>query len=90
MKVVNTNNAEHYHWGENAEAWHLLKTESLSVIEEQVPPGEQEQQHYHERANQFFYVMAGIATIELEGKIFEVPAGSDFYVKAKTLHQLFN
>jgi len=38
MKIKNTNNAEHYLWGDNCDGWHLLKTDSLSIIQENMPP----------------------------------------------------
>lgn len=90
MKIVNTENAEHYTWGHEADGWHLVNTNELSVIEEKVPPGGMEQRHYHLKSNQFFYVLSGIATIETEQKSFEISAGSGLYVKAKEPHQLFN
>ena len=31
-------NSEHYKWGDNCSGWHLVKTQSLSVIEELMPP----------------------------------------------------
>src|SRR5882724_5811229 len=32
-------NAEHYCWGDGCDGWHLLQSETLSVIEEQMPHG---------------------------------------------------
>lgn len=90
MDIVNTKNSEHYKWGINSDGWHLLKTDDLSIIEERVPPGEEEERHYHCKANQFFYVLEGIATIEISGDLREVVAGSGIYIKAKEPHQLSN
>ncbi len=52
MNIVNTDNTEHYQWGENSDGWHLLKSADLSIIEENVPPGEKEQRHYHNTSQQ--------------------------------------
>ncbi len=90
MKVVNRSNAEHYVWGDSADGWHLLQSESLSVIEEKVPPGEKEERHYHHHAQQFFYILCGVAHLEVDGTTFEVGAGSGLHVPAKTPHQLIN
>lgn len=90
MKIVNTGNATHYRWGDNADGWHLLRSDSLSVIEELVPPGTQEARHYHNVAQQFFYVLSGIASIEIDGECFELAAGSGIHVPPKTPHQLLN
>lgn len=90
MKVINTENAEHYEWGENADGWHLLQSDSLSVIEECVPPDEKEQRHYHKHAQQFFYVLSGLATFEISGKTFEIPVNNGIHVPAGEPHQLIN
>ncbi len=68
MPVVRLDNAEHYRWGDGCDGWHLLKSPGLSVIQESVPPGKSEVRHYHERAAQFFFVLEGQATIELEDR----------------------
>ena len=90
MTVVNTSNSEHYQWGIKADGWHLLKSDSLSVIEERVPPGESEQRHFHGTAQQFFYVLSGVATLELDGEILRFGAGSGVHVPANAAHQLKN
>ncbi len=64
--------SEHYTWGQNCDGWHLLKTNSLSVIQERMPPNTSEALHYHQKAQQFFYILLGQATFEMEGEIFEV------------------
>jgi hypothetical protein len=47
---VSTENAEHYMWREVCDGWHLVSDANLSVIEERMPPGSQEQRHSHARA----------------------------------------
>ena len=88
--MINTNNAEHYVWGNDSDGWHLLKSDSLSVIQERVLPGESEQRHYHNKAQQFFYILSGVASIELSGQEHEITAGSGFHVPAGKPHQLMN
>lgn len=90
MKIVNTENSEHYNWGDNSDGWHLLKSDSLSVIEESVAPNGKEQRHYHKEAQQFFYVLSGIASIEISGKLYEVRSGNGIQVLASEPHQLMN
>ena len=46
-------NSAHYKWGTNSDGWHLLEADDLSVIEENVPPGEKEVRHYHNKSQQF-------------------------------------
>ena len=90
MNIVNTKNAEHYKWGINADGWHLLKSDELSVIEENVPPNEKEERHYHNASQQFFYVLSGVAHMEISGDVIEVHAGSGIHIPAKVAHQLMN
>ncbi|UTW45601.1 cupin domain-containing protein [bacterium SCSIO 12696] len=90
MSVVNTKNSDHYKWGQSSDGWHLLKSDGLSVIEERVPAGESEERHYHNESQQFFYVLYGIAHLEISGDVYEVHAGSGIHVSAKAPHQLMN
>lgn len=90
MKIVNTENSEHYRWGDDSDGWHLLKSDSLSVIEENVPPHDKEERHYHCESQQFFYILSGIAQIEISGTVFEINAGSGIHVPAKEAHQVMN
>ena len=90
MNIVNTENSEHYKWGNNSDGWHLLKSNDLSVIEENVPPGEKEERHYHNESQQFFYILSGIAQLEISGKKIEIKASSGIHIPAKASHQLMN
>ncbi len=65
--ITSTDNAEHYTWGDQCDGWPLLRTDSLSVIQERMPPGTGEQFHYHERAQQLFYILSGTGTFEVDG-----------------------
>ncbi|MET7035751.1 hypothetical protein [Elizabethkingia miricola] len=54
MSIRDINNTEHYNWGGVCDGWHLLKTDSLSIIQEKMPPNTEETFHYHTKAQQFF------------------------------------
>ncbi len=69
MEPISTRTAEHYVWGEVCDGWHLEQAPELSVIEERMPPGASEQRHRHEVARQFFYVLAGELTMEVDGVV---------------------
>lgn len=90
MATVSIANAEHYHWGQSCEGWHLLALDDLSVIEERMPPGTFEQRHRHARARQFFYVLEGEATIELEGAVHRLQRGEGLHVPPGSAHQVRN
>ncbi|NIP22375.1 MAG: cupin domain-containing protein [Phycisphaerae bacterium] len=87
---VNKNNAEHYTWGQQCDGWHLFKSEGLSVIQERVPPGGAEVTHYHDRAQQVFFVITGAATLEVDGTIHRLSPGDSCHVPAGMTHQLRN
>jgi mannose-6-phosphate isomerase-like protein (cupin superfamily) len=88
--MVCRSNAEHYIWGGVCDGWHLLKTSGLSVIQERVPPGGFEVRHYHEHAQQFFFVLSGQATLEIDGKPLVLTAQQGVSVPANVSHRLSN
>ncbi|GLQ49776.1 cupin domain-containing protein [Dyella flava] len=90
MTAISTANAQHYQWGQACDGWHLLATDGLSVIEEHMPPGSFEQRHRHVHARQFFYVLEGEATLELEGTVYRLQAGQGLHVPPGTAHQMRN
>ena len=87
---VSRNNAEHYRWGNNCDGWRLVKDENLSVIEEFVPSGACEVRHYHKKAQQFFYILSGEVTMEVEGRTTLLVAGSGIRIVPGVRHQLSN
>ncbi|MBB6183943.1 cupin domain-containing protein [Oleiagrimonas soli] len=88
--VIDARTAPHYRWGEVCDGWHLLAGDDLSVIEERVPPGASETRHRHTRARQFFYVLEGEATMELEGVEHVLRAGQGLHVPPGATHCLRN
>jgi mannose-6-phosphate isomerase-like protein (cupin superfamily) len=87
---VSRETAEHYRWGNHCDGWHLVKDRNLSVIEEFVPPGAAEVRHYHSKAQQFFYILAGEVMMEVEGRSTLVPAGNGIRILPGVRHQLSN
>ena len=88
--ITSTDNAEHYTWGANCDGWHLLRSDSLTVIEERMPPGTSEQMHYHQNAQQVFYVLSGIATFEIEGELKSVNARQSVHIPKGVKHCILN
>ena len=88
--IKSKENCEHYKWGNNCNGWHLVKTPNLSVIEELMPPNTQEKRHYHENSQQFFRILKGKATFEIEDKIFEIEKGNGIHILPKTKHKISN
>lgn len=88
--TVSRANAEHYRWGDDCDAWYLVKDAALHVIEEFMPPGAAEIRHHHTQAQQFFYILAGEVLMEIEGETTLIPAGSGIRVPAGKRHQIRN
>lgn len=89
-QIISTKSAEHYTWGADCDGWHLVKTAELSVIEERMPAGASETRHSHVRARQFFYVLEGELTMEVEHHVFAVHAGEGIEVSPGQQHQAHN
>jgi len=88
--AVSRVNAEHYRWGHECDAWHLMKDPQMTVIEELIPPGAAEVRHYHKKAQQFFYIIAGEAIMQVEDEPVLVPAGSGIRIMPGVWHQIRN
>jgi len=94
IRIISTKTADHYKWGgdlgTSSDGWHLVKTPNLSVIEELMPPGTSERRHYHLHARQFFYVLDGVLTLEIEEQLVVLQAGEGIEVSPHQPHQAFN
>ncbi len=90
MPVISTKSAEHYIWGDGCDGWHLVKSPNLSVIQERVPPGCGEARHFHHHAEQFFFVLSGIATMQYKDETFHVEPQQGIYIPAGIAHRLSN
>ena len=82
--------AEHYRWGERCDGWHLVRAGALSVIEERMPPGAREARHRHAAARQFFYVLSGVLTMEVEGTVHRLAERSGIEIAPGVAHQALN
>jgi len=89
-RLVSRVTAEHYTWGDQCDGWHLVKDENLSVIEEQMPAGASEVLHYHERAQQFFLVLAGEATMDVDGCEMRLVAREGLRILPGVPHRIRN
>lgn len=88
--VVQREGAEHYVWGGVNDGWHLVKRGDLSVIQERIQPGASEVRHYHGKARQFFYVLAGELTMETDGLTHRLTAGQGIEIAPGVPHQAQN
>jgi quercetin dioxygenase-like cupin family protein len=89
-KPVRAMKENHYSWGEVCDGWHLVRDQNLSVIEERMPPGAQEQRHFHAWSKQFFFVLAGELTLEVRGIHHSLTVGAGLEIAPGEPHQAVN
>lgn len=87
---VSISNAKHYRWGDQCDGWHLLDSPALSVIQERMPPGSFEQLHYHQFAQQVFYILSGEAEFSVDGIRSTLSVGESITIKPNQVHGLKN
>ena len=90
LQPVSAASADHYLWGYACDGWHLVRTVGLSVIEESMPPAAKEQRHLHQRARQFFYVLQGELTMEVEGALHRLTPRQGMEIPPGRTHQARN
>ena len=82
--------AEHYSWGASCDGWHLVNDVALSVIEERMPPASFEELHLHRSAQQFFFILSGEVTMELEREQIRLHAGEGLHIPPGVRHRIRN
>jgi mannose-6-phosphate isomerase-like protein (cupin superfamily) len=87
---ISRNNAEQHAWGERCQGWRLVNNADLSVIEEIMPPGTEEQIHRHHVAQQFFYVLSGEAVMEFGDQKVAMGPGQGVTVNPDVAHRICN
>lgn len=90
MIKISKYDAEHYTWGDLCDGWHLIDTAELSIIHEKMPAETSEVRHYHKKAKQFFFVLTGQASIEIDGEVTLLNKHEGIEVLATTPHQMMN
>jgi mannose-6-phosphate isomerase-like protein (cupin superfamily) len=81
---------KHYQWGSDCDGWNLVDEDSLSVKQELMPAGAKEEKHYHQSAQQFFYILRGKATFEIEDSTIEINKGEGLQIEAGKKHRILN
>jgi mannose-6-phosphate isomerase-like protein (cupin superfamily) len=79
-----------YTWGDDCYGWTFIDTDALSVKQELMPPDTTEQLHYHEKANQVFFILRGRATFEIDGIETELMPEQGIEIKARQKHFISN
>ncbi|MCX8025214.1 MAG: cupin domain-containing protein [Thermanaerothrix sp.] len=88
--MIGKENAEHYEWGQHCDGWYLVKSLPFTVIQERMPPHTAETRHWHTVSHQFFYILSGQATMEINGDICLLHAQQGVEVPPQMPHQMMN
>ncbi|UJF33333.1 cupin domain-containing protein [Paenibacillus hexagrammi] len=88
--MMSKKNAEHYVWGQQCDGWFLEQSQERIIIHERMPAGTSEVRHMHEKASQFFFMLSGIATMELDGENIQLHAHEGVTVLPGVPHQMRN
>lgn len=88
--MISKDNAEHYLWGDNCDGWYLLNRPDMLIIHEKMPSGTCEKRHFHSVSRQFFFVLQGVLTMELEGNKHEIKAHQGLEIPPGIKHQARN
>ncbi|MBB4807617.1 mannose-6-phosphate isomerase-like protein (cupin superfamily) [Chryseobacterium defluvii] len=88
--IVSKENSEHYIWGSQCDSWVLRDTGNLSVKQEKMPPNTSEKLHFHDHAEQFFYILKGQAVFCVEDKKIILKKGEGISVLPKSKHCISN
>jgi mannose-6-phosphate isomerase-like protein (cupin superfamily) len=87
---ISASTAEHYTWGQACDAWYLVRTPTLNIIEELMPPGTAETPHLHTKSRQFFYVLAGELTLIVDQETHTLHPHQGLEIAPGETHQALN
>lgn len=91
MSVVSIHQPlNHYQWGARCDGWNLVDNPDLSVKQERMPAHTSEQMHYHQRAQQFFFILQGEAVFEIEGERVPLGPSQGLQIKPGKRHRIIN
>lgn len=88
--IKNKENSEHYFWGNNCDSWILMDTKNLSIKSEKMPPNTHEEMHFHQNAQQFFYILKGKASFYIDEKKIEILEQNGISIQPLQKHFIAN
>lgn len=80
----------HYKWGDNCDGWNFVSNSEAVIKQELMPTKTAEKLHFHEFAEQFFYILKGQATFLIEGQTYLVDTHKGLQIKAGNKHKIMN
>ena len=89
-KVSKYKPLKHYQWGDACDGWNFVDEPTLSVKQERMPAGTAEALHYHQFAQQFFFILEGTATFEIDNETVTVNTQEGIHIKPGQQHRISN
>ncbi|WP_292008325.1 cupin domain-containing protein [Chryseobacterium sp.] len=80
-------NSEYYQWGDH---WILRDSPQLSVKRKSMSSPTAEKTHFHEKAEQAFYILKGKAVFHLNNERYIMREGESICILPKTVHYISN
>ncbi len=90
MSVIKSHNVAHYDWGDRCKSWIFCDSHNLSVKLERMPIGSTESLHFHSQKEQFFFILSGKASFNLDGQTSEMRSHEGIHVLANKNHFIEN
>jgi len=90
LGLSKSNCINQYSWGDDCYGWTFVDTPELSIKQELMPPDTSEKLHYHEHANQFFFILKGTAKFIIDGDEQILKTNQGVQVKAGQKHKISN
>jgi mannose-6-phosphate isomerase-like protein (cupin superfamily) len=89
--MISRQTAEHFTWRDICDGWYLVnQPDRLTVLQERMPPGSSEVRHLHRQAYQFFFILAGMATLEINGQHVQLYPFEGAEIPPQVAHQMMN
>jgi mannose-6-phosphate isomerase-like protein (cupin superfamily) len=87
---ISKHTAPQFVWRDVCDGWTLVSNARLHIVQERMPSGTHEVRHKHETTRQFYFVLAGHATVALGDSALPVLAGEGIEIPPGVPHQIRN
>ncbi len=88
--IINQDNTAKYQWADGCLGWHYLNDQRLGIIREEMSLNTSETPHYHNIAQQFFYILKGLAEFNIEGQCVVLHVGEGIHISPGQRHSIKN
>ena len=90
IKKMVRSEVKHYLWGTLCDSFVLADEPGLSIKEEIMSPGTKEQVHYHNVAQQFFYILEGEENFMVNEESFTLEKNQGIHIQSGERHYIAN